>query len=110
MSQTKLQYAFFLVFFCVFIVFSQPCRAANENPKEAEPIQTIIDPLKKHLTTLSEEKEALKLKVEEKTQLMPGGIDRGGAPNLLVHNEDLPQTIVGMFPCKGLVQVEMWRK
>ena len=34
------------------------------------------------------------------------GIDRGGAPNLLIHNEDLPQTIIDIFPCKGLVQVE----
>jgi len=43
-----------------------------------------------------------------KSQLMPDGIDVGGAPNLLIHNEDLPTTIVGMFPCKGLVQVEKW--
>jgi len=35
-------------------------------------------------------------------------IDRRGAPNLLIHNEDLPQTIVGMFPCKALVQIEKW--
>jgi anaerobic dimethyl sulfoxide reductase subunit A len=45
---------------------------------------------------------------EHKTQLMPDGIDTGGAPNFLTHNEDLPQTIVGFLPCKGLVQVEKW--
>jgi len=45
---------------------------------------------------------------KEKSQLMPDGIDIGGAPNLLIHNDDLPQTIVGMFPCKGLVQVTKW--
>ncbi len=45
---------------------------------------------------------------ETKSELMPDGIDVGGAPNLLIHNEDLPTTIVGMFPCKGLVQVEKW--
>ena len=27
---------------------------------------------------------------EDKSQLMPDGIDRGGAPSLLIHNEDLP--------------------
>jgi hypothetical protein len=43
-----------------------------------------------------------------KSELMPDGIDVGGAPNLLIHNDDLPATIVGMFPCKGLVQVEKW--
>jgi len=26
----------------------------------------------------------------------------------LTHEEDLPVTIVGMFPCKGLVQIEKW--
>jgi len=43
---------------------------------------------------------------EGKSELMPEGIDTRGAANLLIHNEDLPQTIIGMFPCKGLVQVE----
>jgi anaerobic dimethyl sulfoxide reductase subunit A len=42
----------------------------------------------------------------DQSVLMPDGLDRGGAPNFLIHNEDLPQTIIGMFPCKGLVQVE----
>ncbi|MFC1823374.1 molybdopterin-dependent oxidoreductase [Thermodesulfobacteriota bacterium] len=42
------------------------------------------------------------------TRLMPEGIDRGGSPNVLIHDEDLPDTIVGTFPCKGLVQVEKW--
>jgi anaerobic dimethyl sulfoxide reductase subunit A len=42
---------------------------------------------------------------KKKSELMPDGIDMGGAPNLLIHDDDLPQTIVGMFPCKGLVQV-----
>lgn len=45
---------------------------------------------------------------EVKTELMPDGIDRRGSPNLLVHNEDLPDTLVGSFPCKGLVQIERW--
>jgi len=45
---------------------------------------------------------------EEKSRLMPEGIDRRGSPNILIHNEDLPETVVGMFPCKGLVQVEKW--
>jgi anaerobic dimethyl sulfoxide reductase subunit A len=45
---------------------------------------------------------------EEKSPLMPDGIDRGGAPNLLIHNEDLPDTVVGTFPCKGLVQIDKW--
>ncbi|MBI4331734.1 MAG: molybdopterin-dependent oxidoreductase [Chloroflexi bacterium] len=46
---------------------------------------------------------------EARTELMPDGIDTGGAPNFLTHNEDLPSTIVGFLPCKGLVQVEKWR-
>lgn len=41
-----------------------------------------------------------------KTSLMPDGVDIGGACNLLIHNEDLPDTILGMYNCKGLVQVE----
>jgi len=41
-----------------------------------------------------------------KSSLMPEGIDEGGAVNFLTHNEDLPITIVGFFPCKALVQVE----
>ncbi len=45
---------------------------------------------------------------KDKTQLMPDGIDTGGAPNLLIHDEDLPETIIGIFPCKGLAQVEKW--
>ena len=45
---------------------------------------------------------------KEKSQLMPDGIDMGGAPNFLIHNEDLPLTIVDMFPCKGLVEVKKW--
>ena len=45
---------------------------------------------------------------ERKSQLMPDGIDIGGAPNVLIHNEDLPQTVIGFLPCKGLVQVEKW--
>ncbi len=43
---------------------------------------------------------------KENSRLMPDGIDVGGAPNFLIHNEDLPQTAVGIFPCKGLVEVE----
>jgi anaerobic dimethyl sulfoxide reductase subunit A len=45
---------------------------------------------------------------ENKNSLMPDGVDMRGAPNLLTHNEDLPDTIVGFFPCKGLVQIEKW--
>jgi anaerobic selenocysteine-containing dehydrogenase len=45
---------------------------------------------------------------EQKSDLMPDGIDRRGAPNLLIHEVDLPDTVVGSFPCKGLVQVEKW--
>ncbi len=40
---------------------------------------------------------------KEKSRLMPDGIDLGGAPDFLIHNEDLPLTSVDMFPCKGLV-------
>jgi anaerobic dimethyl sulfoxide reductase subunit A len=45
---------------------------------------------------------------ENKSTLMPEGIDTRGSPNLLTHNEDLPDTIIGFFPCKGLVQIEKW--
>ncbi|MFC2052623.1 molybdopterin-dependent oxidoreductase, partial [Chloroflexota bacterium] len=45
---------------------------------------------------------------ETRTELMPDGIDLGGAPNFLTHNEDLPETVIGFFPCKGLVQVSKW--
>jgi len=45
---------------------------------------------------------------ESKTELMPEGIDWRGAANTLIHNEDLPLTAIGMFPCKGLVQIEKW--
>jgi len=41
--------------------------------------------------------------------LMPDGVDGRGAPNLFTHEEDLPNTVVGTFPCKGLVQIEKWR-
>ncbi|MFC1983117.1 molybdopterin dinucleotide binding domain-containing protein, partial [Chloroflexota bacterium] len=44
----------------------------------------------------------------DNSQLMPRGIDRRGAVNLLVHNEDLPRTIAEHFPTKALVQVEKW--
>ena len=47
---------------------------------------------------------------EDKNQLMPDGIDIRGAPNVLIHNEDLPDTIIGFLPCKGLVQVEKWER
>ena len=43
-----------------------------------------------------------------RSPLMPEGIDTGGAPNMLIHNEDIPLTIVGIYPCQGLVQVEKW--
>ena len=39
---------------------------------------------------------------------IPDDTDIGGAPNLLIHNKDLPLTIIDMFPCKGLVQIEKW--
>ena len=45
---------------------------------------------------------------EDKSPSMPDGIDGGGAPNLLTHEEDLPDTVIGMLPCKGLVQIEKW--
>jgi len=45
---------------------------------------------------------------KEKSKLMPDGVDRRGAPNFLIHNEDLPLTIVDFFPCKATVQVEKW--
>jgi len=44
---------------------------------------------------------------KEKTELMPDGIDKRGAPNLFTHGDELPETVVGTFPCKGLVQVEI---
>jgi len=44
----------------------------------------------------------------EKSPLMPDGLDMGGAANFQIHNEDTPSTVVGMFPCKGLVQAENW--
>ena len=43
---------------------------------------------------------------DKKNALMPDGIDVRGAPNLFTHGEDLPDTVVGTFPCKGLVQIE----
>lgn len=46
---------------------------------------------------------------EEKTPTMPEGIDRRGAVNLLTHDVDLPDTVVGCYPCKGLVDIEKWR-
>jgi anaerobic dimethyl sulfoxide reductase subunit A len=45
---------------------------------------------------------------KNKSTLMPDGIDIRGAPNLVIHNQDLPETIVGFFPSKGLVQIEKW--
>ncbi len=44
-----------------------------------------------------------------KSDLMPDGIDFGGSPNFLTHNEDLPQTIIGFLPCKALVEVAKWQ-
>jgi anaerobic dimethyl sulfoxide reductase subunit A len=43
---------------------------------------------------------------KQRTPLMPHGIDKNGSPNVLVHNEDVPDTVVGNFPCKGLVEIE----
>lgn len=37
---------------------------------------------------------------------MPDGIDSGGAANVLIDDIDIPDTIIGIFPCKGLVEVE----
>jgi hypothetical protein len=45
---------------------------------------------------------------KEKSLLMPDGLDLGGAPNVHTHSEDLPLTIIDIFPCKGLVQIEKW--
>jgi anaerobic dimethyl sulfoxide reductase subunit A len=45
---------------------------------------------------------------KNKSSVMPDGIDMRGAPNILTHNEDLPDTLVGFLPCKGLVQIEKW--
>jgi anaerobic dimethyl sulfoxide reductase subunit A len=45
---------------------------------------------------------------QEKTRKMPDGIDMRGAANLLTHDVDLPETLVGCYPCKGLVEIEMW--
>ena len=46
---------------------------------------------------------------KEKTTLMPDGIDMGGAPSTVIHNVDIPDTIHGFYPCKGLVQIEKWK-
>jgi anaerobic dimethyl sulfoxide reductase subunit A len=43
---------------------------------------------------------------EDRSSLMPDGLDTRGAPNLVINNQDLPMTIVGFFPCKGLVEIE----
>lgn len=42
------------------------------------------------------------------SERMPDGVDRRGCPNLLTKNENLPETIIGNFQCKGLVQIEKW--
>ncbi len=46
---------------------------------------------------------------KQRSALMPEGIDIGGSPNLLIHNEDVPARGIGMFPAKGLVQIEKWK-
>ena len=46
---------------------------------------------------------------ESSSESMPEGIDKCGAPNVLIHNEDLPLTIVDFLPCKGLVEIEKWK-
>ncbi len=43
---------------------------------------------------------------EDRSSLMPDGLDTRGAPNFVINNQDLPMTIVGFFPCKGLVEIE----
>ncbi len=45
----------------------------------------------------------------ESNPLMPDGVDQRGSPNVVIHNDDLPMTVVGFYPCKGLVQVEKWK-
>lgn len=45
---------------------------------------------------------------DARNQLMPDGIDRRGSPNMLTHNDDLPDTVIGFYPCKGLVQIHKW--
>ena len=42
------------------------------------------------------------------SSVMPDGIDIGGAHNTITHNKDIPDTIIGFLPCKGLVQVEKY--
>lgn len=46
----------------------------------------------------------------QKTPTMPDGIDMRGAPNLLTHDVDLPDSVIGCFPCKGLVEIEKWEE
>jgi len=43
---------------------------------------------------------------KDKNVVMPDGIDLRGSPNLLTHNEDVPERIIGIFNCQALVQVE----
>jgi anaerobic dimethyl sulfoxide reductase subunit A len=43
---------------------------------------------------------------EDKTDVMPDGVDVGGSPNMLIHSEDVPDRIIGVFPCQALVQIE----
>ena len=45
---------------------------------------------------------------QDKSQLMPEGIDGRGAVNLLIHDEDVQTTVIGNLPCHGLVQIEKW--
>ena len=45
----------------------------------------------------------------QKSALMPEGIDGRGAPNLLTHTDDVPDTIIGWLNCKGLVEIEKWK-
>ena len=47
---------------------------------------------------------------ERKSPVMPDGVDLRGSPNLLTHDVDLPDTVIGMFPCKGLVEIELWEE
>lgn len=47
---------------------------------------------------------------EETSELMPDGIDLSGGANFLVHNDDLPDTVLGMFPCKGLVEIIKYKE
>jgi hypothetical protein len=52
----------------------------------------------------------LKVRIRDKriVSVEPDGIDLRGSANMLTHDVDLPESVIGPFHCKGLVEINKY--